>query len=41
MEQAIPVVLTTQAKEAIAALILALGLAWYFERQTNREPHDN
>src|SRR5271163_3304644 len=25
----------------IAALILALGLASYFERQTNREPHDN
>ena len=25
----------------IAALILALGLASYFERQTNREPHDD
>jgi len=25
----------------IAALILALGLASYFERQTNREPHDS
>jgi uncharacterized membrane protein (DUF373 family) len=25
----------------IAALILALGLASYFERQTNRELHDN
>ncbi len=41
MRIVIEVALIAMARKVIAALILALGVAFYFERQAKREPITN